>query len=173
MPPPRPQVAPGVLGAGRRALLALLQVRKVGAVAQSKGGELERVCDIIGCANAAVKAGLCWGHYKRRQRGQELDTPLASREPRPTPVERLFEAALQYAEAADDDEYRRARYALRRNALEYALDGQGLPRQRRRPAPGVLCSVPGCAHERRTGDLCWGHAKRKQRALASPIRPRK
>lgn len=76
-------------------------------------------CSVSECVNAARKAGLCWGHFKRRQRGQSANGEL-----RPsvmTPDQVLTEAALAYAEAdvADDGAFQRAWDRLRKAAAIY------------------------------------------------------
>lgn len=74
------------------------------------GGE----CSVDGCPRQAEHDGLCQGHLKRRQRGQVVNEPLAAR---PSGVERLTEAALRYAAAEGEEDFRRAKDNLRKAAV--------------------------------------------------------
>ncbi len=86
------------------------------------------------CPHPAKKAGLCWGHWKRKMRSQPLSTELQAyvRDP----VERLFRNALSIADAEDetDEGWQRAktrfRNALRKYVTKWAA-GQlkGQPRR--------------------------------------------
>lgn len=75
-------------------------------------------CAVDGCPNAAQKGGLCYGHRKRKQRGGPVSTALKQR-PK-SPLERLTEAAITYAEADGDEDYARARENLRKSSVAYA-----------------------------------------------------
>jgi hypothetical protein len=66
------------------------------------------------CPKPAARAGLCWGHMKRLQRGQAVAPALTER-PK-SKLERLTEAALTYAEAESDEEFERAAENLRKSA---------------------------------------------------------
>lgn len=78
----------------------------------------EADCSVDGCPNPAAKSGLCEGHVKRRTRGQVVSAALKLR-PR-SPLERLTEAALAYANAESDDEFDRAKDNLRKSAAAFA-----------------------------------------------------
>lgn len=80
-------------------------------------------CIIDGCPNQEAthggrKGGLCWGHYRRKQKGQTISGLLKARM---SPWDRLLEAAIGYADAdADDDRaWADAKDALRRAASAY------------------------------------------------------
>jgi hypothetical protein len=92
----------------------------------------ETPCGVDGCDNGGRKAGLCWAHYKRRQRGRPLSPPIAH--PPRTWSESLTRAALKYAdvESEDDHAFLRARDALRRQALTFARRRQKNRKARRR-----------------------------------------
>lgn len=79
-------------------------------------------CSVDACPNEAKKAGYCWGHWKRKGRGQTVNVPLAER-PK-SAIERLTEAALTYADAGDADEaeFERAKDNLRKAAAAYERD---------------------------------------------------
>jgi hypothetical protein len=66
-------------------------------------------CSIDGCQKEAVY-GLCWAHRKRKQRGKPLSEPL--REVGLGPVVQLQRAALRYAEAEEDEEFKKAKDLL-------------------------------------------------------------
>lgn len=55
-------------------------------------------CTVSSCENPAVKAGFCWGHWKRKMRGLTVDSPLAKRHD--DPWDSLVEAALHFAPMA-------------------------------------------------------------------------
>ena len=61
-------------------------------------------CSEPECINLAARNGKCWAHARRQAKG-----PLQERL---SPVQRLCESAIQYANAEDDDEYRRAKDRL-------------------------------------------------------------
>lgn len=73
------------------------------------------LCSFEGCPNEAKRGGLCWAHLKQRSRDdgrlQEVRRRPESR------IERLTEAALAYAAAETEEEFRRARDNLRKSAL--------------------------------------------------------
>jgi len=75
-------------------------------------------CTIDDCPNDAAKGGLCWAHLKRRTAGQELAPPVEKRPE--SPLARLEEAALTYADAEDDQAFARAKDNLRKSALVYS-----------------------------------------------------
>lgn len=79
-------------------------------------------CSVADCEKPAAKSGLCWAHAKQRLRGQPLTT-VASRHA--SPLDRLREAALDYADAdADEDaEFGRAEDNLRKAARAYGVKG--------------------------------------------------
>lgn len=74
----------------------------------------QRQCSVEGCHKPARKGGLCWAHVKRRQRSQPLSEPLRKYGSKKT--DKLLDAALRYAHATDDEEYKQARRMLLRYA---------------------------------------------------------
>lgn len=82
-------------------------------------------CRIDTCDREAVARGLCWPHYRRDVRGQDVDGPIHER-PK-TPWERLVGAIHAYmnVDDTDADGWERARDRLRKAAIAYALS---LPR---------------------------------------------
>ena len=74
-------------------------------------------CSVADCPKPAKKGGLCWGHLKAAQRGQTVSRELAKRHS--TPLERLTEAALTYAEVDADEEWDRAKNNLAKSAVAY------------------------------------------------------
>jgi hypothetical protein len=65
-----------------------------------------RECEISGCPKLAAKgARYCSMHRQRLLRGKPLHAPPQERL---SPLGRLLEAALRYAEAEDDADYDRA-----------------------------------------------------------------
>jgi hypothetical protein len=60
----------------------------------------DQPCSIDECGKTARKAGLCWGHYKRRQRRQPVGVPL--REQGTTELARLMLAFERYQEAESE-----------------------------------------------------------------------
>lgn len=85
-------------------------------------------CSVDGCDKPVGKEGLCWGHRRRRQRGQVVNTSLRSRPE--SPMARLCEAAIVYANAEEDDDFARARDNLRKAASAYG--GMSVPELVRR-----------------------------------------
>lgn len=58
------------------------------------------LCTVDGCDHPLHAAGLCRGHYARKERNQPVDSPLRQwGDPRQT----LFEAALALGDVSDDD----------------------------------------------------------------------
>ncbi len=85
--------------------------------------ETSDTCTIGDCGEPAARAGLCWGHLKRRQEGRTVEGALsATRSPTVSPREVLREAAIAYADvdSSDDDEYYRVDQRLRKAAESYA-----------------------------------------------------
>lgn len=89
------------------------------AEAESTGARL-KPCAFDGCEADALKGELCPGHLKQRQRGQPL---TALRRRSKSPLERLTEAAIAYADASDasEDAFARARDNLRKAAAACGL----------------------------------------------------
>jgi len=58
------------------------------------GTDPVRFCVVDGCGRPAQRAGLCWGHVQRRQRGQRIHSPLTYPL---APDDALLEAALDVA----------------------------------------------------------------------------
>lgn len=84
------------------------------------------------CPNEAKRDGLCWGHVKAKSDGRGIDIELQAPKGAPRaraglePVshrELLREAALAYADAEDDDDYRRADDNLAKTAQRFAKGG--------------------------------------------------
>lgn len=75
-------------------------------------------CSVDGCTRHVEKQGLCAAHRKRKQRGQEVSAPV--RDYRMKAEERLSKAALRYANAESDDEYRRAKVLLAKYSQGHA-----------------------------------------------------
>lgn len=67
-------------------------------------------CSVSDCEREAVARGMCWGHYKRTQRGRPSSAPLR---PRGNPWNRVFEAGLALAGAEEDEDFARLRERLR------------------------------------------------------------
>lgn len=67
------------------------------------------------CQRPVARSGLCWGHYRQRQRGHRL-RPLEPRDL--APIHSLTAAALAYAQA-DDEDYDRALARLKTAARRY------------------------------------------------------
>lgn len=81
-------------------------------------------CRIEDCENEADGHGLCSAHRKRSKKGGNLAAPL---KPAPTaraPLEVLQDAALRYADADSDDDYRAATDVLRKAAQTYGRKAQ-------------------------------------------------
>lgn len=83
-------------------------------------------CSVDGCPSEAKKDGFCWGHYKRKQRGQAIHVELGERAK--TRWEGVVKAALNLAqfaekpasEVADTERaWRRAEYRYRRAIHRY------------------------------------------------------
>jgi hypothetical protein len=71
----------------------------------------------VHCGRPAKRAGLCWTHVWRARHGKELSADIRKRDM--TPIQLLTEAALNYADATEDEEYRWALARLRMAALRY------------------------------------------------------
>jgi len=76
------------------------------------------LCDVGDCPNPAARSGKCWGHWKALQRGDTSRRELVKRPG--SPLERLTEAAITYAEADDDEDFERGQDNLRKSALAYS-----------------------------------------------------
>lgn len=75
----------------------------------NEGGQ----CSADDCENDAASGGLCWGHIKKRGKGQGLGK--LAKKPK-SKLARLEEAALAYADAEGDDDFERAKDNLRKSA---------------------------------------------------------
>jgi hypothetical protein len=75
-------------------------------------------CQFIACSRDAESRGWCGLHYMRWKRGSPMDGP--PRQVRWSSHEALMESAIRFAEAESDDQYKRAWWALRRAAWNYA-----------------------------------------------------
>ena len=65
---------------------------------------LKGTCCLAGCGRPARTDGcLCFGHERRRSRGQPLEAPLRERL---DPASRVLAAALEYADAPAEDDLR-------------------------------------------------------------------
>lgn len=81
-------------------------------------------CSIADCENPADGHGLCSAHRKRAKKGGNLAAPL---KPAPTsrpPLEVLQDAALRYADAESDEDFRSATDVLRKSAKTYGRKEQ-------------------------------------------------
>ena len=67
-------------------------------------------CTVDDCEREAVARGLCWGHYKRAQRGRRVSGPLRHWG---KPGTALNEAALAMANAETNEDFVRFRERLR------------------------------------------------------------
>lgn len=74
-------------------------------------------CTEDGCGRPAKRGGLCWGHRKRKSRGQVVSTELTTRPA--SSLERLLEAAITYADAGEDEDFSRAMDNLRKAGAAY------------------------------------------------------
>lgn len=122
-------------------------------------------CAFDGCAApvevgewGADADGLCAGHRQQRKRGQRL-TSLQQR-PK-TPLDRVREAALTYAEAEADEDFDRADDNLRKSAVAYTLKTRlaemtkaGIEKARRK---GVRIGRPPKLTEQGAVDLLRAH----------------
>jgi hypothetical protein len=79
-------------------------------------------CVVENCPNEAKKGGKCWGHAKRATRGLSIMVNLMPR--KQTNIERLRAAAIAYAEAESDEDFRRADERLRTAARDYQRRNQ-------------------------------------------------
>ena len=81
----------------------------------------DQVCTVDACGRDARKAGLCWGHYKRKMRDQPVNVQLAERGH--TDWERLMLAFERYQAAEERIGEKDAQTALRRARwrLEHAI----------------------------------------------------
>lgn len=87
-------------------------------------------CAIDGCRREAFRQGVCYAHMKRRQRGQDVSTPIGNAswpgglEPGEvlSPKEKLLKVAVDYVEcdAEDDDKFKRTENLLVRTAIRLA-----------------------------------------------------
>jgi hypothetical protein len=85
------------------------------------------MCPNCGRDHARGQGGTkCWGCYKRVARGLPLDAPYE----RPKPPDLLKRAALQYADADDDSEYRNAVRSLNAAARRFAASQRSRRRAR-------------------------------------------
>lgn len=90
-------------------------------------------CSVDGCDAPAARAGLCWGHVKRRTRRSVVSGPLRAPqggrggETAQMRRARLLEAALQYAQAdvVDEREYQEAVRRLERAAEAWVKRRRG------------------------------------------------
>jgi hypothetical protein len=71
------------------------------------------------CDRDATRGPRCYAHDQRRYRKEPMSAPIAKRHM--TPLERLCEAALAYADAdvGDEGAWNRARVRLRKAAVAY------------------------------------------------------
>lgn len=74
-------------------------------------------CAFPDCARARAEGELCWGHAKQRRRGQRLTT---LRDDTRSPAELLADAAIRYADAEEDEEFRAAKDLLHKHAISFA-----------------------------------------------------
>lgn len=81
---------------------------------------IDHPCSVDGCPKEAARGGLCWGHVKKRQRGQTVNEALTERPE--SKIDVLREAALAYAEAEEDDDFRRAEDSLRKAAERFGAE---------------------------------------------------
>jgi hypothetical protein len=72
-------------------------------------------CAVEDCPNEPRRAGMCWAHIKRKQRGRPLSQP---RQERLSPQMRVAHNALRYAHAEDED-FERAAAALRMAVVRF------------------------------------------------------
>jgi hypothetical protein len=91
------------------------------------------------CSEPAERQGLCWGHMKQKQRGQEL-RPIVS-----SPEGRVIEIGSEMLEAEDDGEWDNARIRFLR-AAEAMMRALGwrppMVRERAGEAPWVQLPLP-------------------------------
>jgi hypothetical protein len=79
-------------------------------------------CSVGDCDRPVLKAGLCNGHYRRRERGAAVSGPL--RPYRREAWASLTAAALAYADAEDDAAFKSAEVRLREAAKAYVAEGR-------------------------------------------------
>lgn len=103
---------------------------------------MQRTCSIDGCQKAAARGGLCWSHIKRRQRHVDIEAPL--RVYGQPSAELVKRAALRYAEAADDEEFARARALLLKHAKAYGIE---VAARRRKRSPAAESALEGLSAE--------------------------
>jgi hypothetical protein len=130
-------------------------------------------CSVDDCPNEANRGGRCWAHAKRKARGQDANT-LA----RPSGLERLREAALRYADAEDDEDFRRAEDNLRKAAYAIARRANGGGRPAKVQVDTALAALRavgslrgaaallGCSHV-----AVWRALRRRQDALGAVTEP--
>ena len=98
--------------------------RAISTPNESKRRPIDALCSAADgrCDRPVAKAGLCWGHWKRRMRGLPEGTTLEDPRGSLTPRELLKRAALNLAdvEGADAD-FTAAEWRLSYAALRYAL----------------------------------------------------
>lgn len=86
----------------------------------------EATCAVDGCPNeAAPRKALCWAHVKRRQRGESLESP--PRRYGRTLFQAICDAARIYANAEDEEDFRRARRLLAKRVELYAKAARNCP----------------------------------------------
>ena len=108
-------------------------------------------CAVCDCDRPAARAGYCHTHSKRLARGMPVDVPVPQR-PK-SPFERATEAALAYASAEDEADFKRARDNLRKSIVACApvIRGEEISELTRaalelRKAAGVKLGRPSKVH---------------------------
>lgn len=71
------------------------------------------------CDNDADGNGLCSAHRKRAKNGGDLSAPLKPAPHSREPLEVLTDAAIRYADAETDEEFKKAKDVLRKAAQNY------------------------------------------------------
>jgi hypothetical protein len=92
-------------------------------------------CEVADCIREAREDGLCWGHAKRRRKGQAMVTLQANGGPHrsqhyPSPFSRFVEACISLADAdpTDDSAWHRARMRVRSAAVRWLSKSKPRPR---------------------------------------------
>lgn len=62
----------------------------------------ERFCAAPECTEPAKRGGYCWTHYRWSREGAPMSAPKDKRKAGMSPLDRLLEAALTYANFEDD-----------------------------------------------------------------------